>query len=275
MRENIVSFLEEENDAEIFFVEMTGVSYCDGSYRIHRENSPIYVFEYILEGSGTVRTDGDTFFPVKGDIYILHRGSNHVYTSDADTPWTKIWFNAKGPLIDELMKLYRLTEVHHVSGLSIRSLFVQIYQIARSSMETQAKKMNAIALVLHEILLSVYQFLYQKNHCLPNEAVILKEYLDNNITETVSLTAMAQTISRSQSQTIRIFKNEFGITPYQYLLNKKMDMAKLMLRNTNKSIKDICFSLGFQDEHYFSNYFKKQIGVSPVRYRMESFQDNS
>ena len=77
MKEEIISFVKPIQNIP-FFIQMTGISYCDGSYKIQRANSKIYVFEYILEGEGTVIIDDKKFYPSKGDIYILHKGSNHV-----------------------------------------------------------------------------------------------------------------------------------------------------------------------------------------------------
>ena len=55
MQEEIISFLNEDTQMESpFFIEMTGISYCDETYRIARKNSSMYVFEYILDGEGTV-----------------------------------------------------------------------------------------------------------------------------------------------------------------------------------------------------------------------------
>src|SRR5690606_28313939 len=118
MREDIVSFLNEDTPMETpFFIEMTGISYCDETYRIARKNSPIYVFEYILEGGGTVIVEDKQFVARKGDVYILHRQSNHEYYSDKAKPWTKIWFNAVGTLIDSLMQVYGLNNINHITGI--------------------------------------------------------------------------------------------------------------------------------------------------------------
>ena len=74
-------------------------------------------------------------------------------------------------------------------------------------------------------------------------------------------------MSRSESQTIRIFKRAYGVTPYAYLLEKKLDLAGQLLRDTNLSVREIAEKLSFADEYYFSNVFKKKTGVSPSVYR--------
>ena len=89
MKEEVFSFLRDVPEQYPFYIEMAGISYCDGSYKITRNSSRFYVFEYILKGIGTVEINSEKFYPEEGDIYILPKESNHVYYSDSKKPWTK------------------------------------------------------------------------------------------------------------------------------------------------------------------------------------------
>ena len=97
MHEEIIAF-DSEHSHSPFKVQMTGISYCDGSYRIIRNESPIYCIEYIIKGKGYVQLDNTSFCADEGDIYILPSGRNHYYYSDDENPWTKIWFNISGAI---------------------------------------------------------------------------------------------------------------------------------------------------------------------------------
>ena len=100
-----------------------------------------------------------------------------------------------------------------------------------------------------------------------SDAIILKNYIDAHPKENISIKTLSKLIFKSESQTNRIFKKNFSITPYEYILNNKISRAKLILQNSNISIKEISFMLGFSDEHYFSNIFKKKTGISPSAYK--------
>jgi AraC-like DNA-binding protein len=268
MREDIISFINEAAETEApFFIEMTGISYCDDTYRIARKNCPFYVFEYILEGEGTVIVDGKTFTAKKGDVYILHRNSNHRYFSDRTNPWTKIWFNAKGSLIDSLIQIYKLGTINHIEGTEVSSLFYQILSKAKRAKNSNANFLEEASLLFYKMILTLYPCVHKTDPAYSLEAGILKEYLDKNNMNKVVLKDLCDQIYHSPSQTIRIFKKAYGITPYQYLMNQKLELAKLILLNTNKSIKEISMELNFYDEHYFSNFFKEKIGISPLNYR--------
>lgn len=73
----------------------------------------------------------------------------------------------------------------------------------------------------------------------------------------------------SKSQIIREFKRCYHLTPYQYLLNLRIETAKTLLKNTTKTIKEIAQILCFSSEYTFSNYFKKCVESSPRKYRKE------
>ena len=57
------------------------------------------------------------------------------------------------------------------------------------------------------------------------------------------------------------------MTPYAYLLEKKLELAGQLLRDTNLSVREIAEKLSFADEYYFSNVFKKKMGVTPSLWR--------
>ncbi|MBQ4087516.1 MAG: helix-turn-helix transcriptional regulator [Clostridia bacterium] len=78
---------------------------------------------------------------------------------------------------------------------------------------------------------------------------------------------LCESVSKSESQAIRVFKNSYKVTPYSYLLDKRIDLSKQLLKNTNFSVKQIAYSLCFSDEFYFSNIFKKKVGISPSEFR--------
>lgn len=273
MREDIISFYIDEIEEYPFRIEMTGISYCDGTYKIERKNSNMYCFEYILKGQGTVIINDEIYTPTEGDVYILQKGSNHKYSSDKDNPWIKIWFNIQGNLIDQLMQVYKLNKIHYIPNLDLKELFLKFISNSQSLTDSTEEIFSKGAIIFHEILLKIHKRIKVFKEVHNPLALTLKEYLDKNITNNIRLKELSNLIFKSTSQTIRIFKKEFGITPYDYLLINRIETAKLMVLNTNMQINEIAFKLNFTDEHYFSNYFKTKVGLSPLRFRENAYRD--
>lgn len=262
--EHIVSFLYDENRINNqFIVEMTGITYPDPHYYVNRDNSRIFCLEYIMEGEGTVHMDNKTVYPSKGDIYILPKGHHHRYYSNTNNPWKKIWMNIHGPLCDMLINAYHLEEVLLIKDLDLSDLFQKFLTVCENKEAGTNIIFQKCSLIYHEIISRISMFLYDKPVVKNAAAYKIKEYIDTNIYEKFSISKLAETACLSPSQLNRIFKKEFLQTPYEYILAQKIETAKLLLTNTNISIKQIAYQLNFSDEHYFSNCFKERCHVSP------------
>lgn len=252
-----------------FSVYFAGFSYCDKSYRIYRPNSQVACVEYILSGKGTLITQGKIFYPKKGDTYICYPDDTHEYYSDADEPWIKIWFNAKGPLINQLAEAYGIRN-RSVFSCNSEDYIKNIHSILQNKFLTPQQMSEKTAIIFHRLV----QFLSSNTDSkqpYTDEAIILKNYIDNHLCSSISINKLCSLIYKSPTQTIRIFKKNYNITPYDYHINNKLRKAISLLEVTNLSIKEISFYLGFCDEHYFSNLFKQKKGMTPSEYRNQLF----
>jgi AraC-like DNA-binding protein len=262
--EHIISFLNDDSRIpNPFNIELAGISYPDPNYYVDRKVSKIYCLEYILDGEGTVYMDDEVIYPSKGDIYLLPNGHHHRYYSRPDNPWKKIWMNVYGPLCDRLMEVYHLEGVLLVKNLDLSDLFHKFLTICEDKDTGLSIISQRGSLVFHEILSRISMHLYDRPVVKNAAAYKIKEYIDTNIYQKFSINELAKTACLSSSQLNRIFKKEFQQTPYEYILSQKIETAKLLLTNTNISIKQIAYKLSFADEHYFSNCFKERCGTSP------------
>lgn len=104
-----------------------------------------------------------------------------------------------------------------------------------------------------------------------NEApFILKEvvkYIDANISNRIDINELSKLTRWSSQHFIRVFTQFMGVTPYQFILKKKMDKAKGMIIETDIAMKDIAFELGFSSYGNFCKQFKRETGKNPDEYR--------
>lgn len=249
---------------ETFTVVLAGYSSCDGSYHIRRTpaEADICVFEYVVEGTGTVKQDGRALAASAGDVYILRPGLEQEYWSSAEEPWTKLWFNLRGRLCDDLIRLYGLDRLVY-PNTGTENLFRRFLKAAESGGSVREIDMRCAG-VLHQIVSSVAESTRTERL---NDAELLKEHMDRNYMRGVSIDELSKLIYKSRSQTARIFRREYGQSPGEYLRSRRLSAARILLRNTNLPIKQIAAELGFADEHYFSNMFLKSARVRPKEYR--------
>ncbi len=270
MREDIINFSGMKEEESNFHLSLAGVSYCDGSYLISRKNSPIFVFEYVIGGSGTLIHDGVKYLPEKGDVYIVHKGTDHTYFSSADDPWTKIWFNVDGILVERLIEAYGLSDIWLVKSCEVRRIFEKGLSYARKKPVDVHEK---TALTIHRIIQAAAGELKRREDIRHSpEGLKMKSFIDANFAETKDLETLSTLIGRSPSQTIRIFRKEWGRTPYDYVLERRISAAKSMLLGTTFAVKEIASRTGFKDQFYFSNIFKRKTGMAPENYRKANYQ---
>ena len=91
----------------------------------------------------------------------------------------------------------------------------------------------------------------------------LKTYRSRNITSA----DVCRHIGYSRSSISHQFKNETGTGIREYLTALRLDDAKNLLKNSNLTVTEIAFIVGFRSSHYFTNVFKKEIGITPGMYR--------
>lgn len=267
MYEDIIYFSDTGTD-EVFHILLCGISYCDGSYRIDRPASPFWCMEYIVKGKGYVSVNGKRFVASAGDVYILPRGDDHYYYSDAETPWEKVWFNIGGDFVGKAVDAYRLSDVHHVEGVDAEAAFRRFVENARAMKAAGKVDFNRSA---HD-LLSVLQTLSahrERQGRSPDlgAAARLREKIDAITDYRVSFEDLTAACYATKSHLIRVFREAYGVTPYEYLLRRKLAEAEMLLENTSLAVRDIADRLGFDNTHYFSTFFRKKRGVTPTDYR--------
>ena len=264
-REDIISFSDNGRNLP-FYVSMCGISYCDGTYHITRKASDIFVMEYIVSGTGTVREDSRVFEACEGDVYFLKESHLHDYYSHAVNPWVKIWFNFTGEMAREITRCLGLEKQPHFHAPELKDEFREIYRISRSG-KTSEEISDEIAVCFLKIAQRLARKSEERNADERTIPAQFKSILDNVTDFSISLDQLIKPLFCTKSHAIREFKNAYYVTPYEYLQQKRMRIAKNLLKNTAMPVSDIAARLSFYDIHYFSGTFKKRTGKTPTEYR--------
>lgn len=92
-------------------------------------------------------------------------------------------------------------------------------------------------------------------------------YIQENYQKDLSLDELSKELDISPYYFSKLFKEETGSNFVEYLTMLRMDRAKELLKDENRSMKEICMEVGYSDPNYFSRIFKKNFGVTPTEYR--------
>lgn len=103
------------------------------------------------------------------------------------------------------------------------------------------------------------------------ECAAARRYIDEHYADPITLDALAELAHVNKYYLVHTFNKEYGITPINYLIDRRIRESKYMLSNTNHSLSQISHVLGFSSPSYFSQSFRRLAGMSPMEYR-KSFQ---
>jgi AraC-like DNA-binding protein len=94
-----------------------------------------------------------------------------------------------------------------------------------------------------------------------------KDLADARYLEPLDVDDLARAAGLSRAHFSREFRRAFGESPHAYLLTRRLERAAALLRSTDRSVADICFSVGLQSVGSFTTSFTRNFGISPTTYR--------
>jgi len=144
--------------------------------------------------------------------------------------------------------------------------------------ETEMERLNqGVAAVLAKGLFSIEETIAHISTALEQKRRISGEakrlvrqaivYLHTNYSERVSRRDIARHIGITEDHLTFCFRQEMGITPIQYLQRYRINKSKHLLKESDQTITEIAFNVGFSDSGYFSRIFRREVGMSPEMFR--------
>ncbi|WP_232820413.1 helix-turn-helix transcriptional regulator [Brachybacterium sp. YJGR34] len=95
----------------------------------------------------------------------------------------------------------------------------------------------------------------------------VRDRMDREFAQPLDVEGLARSVHLSAGHLSRRFREEYGETPYAYLMTRRIERAMTLLRSSDRSVTDICMTVGFSSLGTFSTRFKELVGVPPSVYR--------
>ncbi len=234
---------------------------------LSRRNYEVCTIEYVTAGAGYVELNGRAPVRVEsGGVYFLPKHSDHVYYPDRGDPWHKLFFVADGPLMEDLMGYYGLLDCTAIPAAhTLRRFFTEFIHLRNNSVTVATP--GAAALLFHEFAIACCGLLSERRNGADSPVRALRTALETDLSEAFVLEEYAEQVKRTPEHLIRIFRREFGETPGAYRLRLRLNEAERLLAYSELSVKEIAAALGFVDQYYFSNCFKRRCGEAPSVFR--------
>ncbi|MBQ9936825.1 MAG: AraC family transcriptional regulator [Oscillospiraceae bacterium] len=224
-----------------------------------------YTLHYVLDGSGRLFIEDREFKVKKGDLFFIEPKIPMMYFPNEDDPWEYVWFNFNGKKAERYGKEMGFSRENAVKSINEQAKVVKMLDSLLKALKTPQGSEYFLALsVFYEIM-----------H-LSTEAPILKgaenavRIIDNSFTEpNIDIDTLCSSLNISHSHLCRLFKEQYGTTMIKYIVKKRLELSKKLLRSTELSINSIANSCGFTDEIHFMKSFKKEFLMTPSQYRVK------
>lgn len=254
--------------------------------------SPFLRIYYVEHGQAEVTMNKKTYQLSPGHLYMIPpfvRHSDHcngpfthyyLHILDQQIQKNNIYEQNYFPFelnaeIYDLHLFKRLVELNpdgflkHSAPSSYDNSQTTIQVIQRFAQHTQKEQYEMEAIMMMFIS-RFYRQSVTINETNDSRVLRVQQYILQHISESLPLDDLAEMVGVCKDSLIRIFKRETGMTPVEYILNKRIEKAQIALLTQPSSMHDIAIQLGFGNQSYFASLFKKMMGITPLQYRKQN-----
>ena len=236
---------------------------------------------FILGGAGEFQVE-DSRFPVKaGDCLIVNPHVDHTQFSTLENPMEFVSFGLEGLTLEitsartgpRNFMLYNFEEQKEFIN-SHMYLMLEEAEEQKSQYPLICRNMTEIMLIY---LMRRHQLIFKrsKDTKMSKECGIAKRYIDSNYMDNITLDLLADLTHMNKFYLVHSFTKYTGLSPINYLTQKRVQVAMDLLASTDYSIAQIASNVGFASQSYFSQVFRKALGTTPVQYRKRHVNDIS
>ncbi|MEC0229122.1 AraC family transcriptional regulator [Paenibacillus alba] len=263
-------------EAHSLTVLFAGESQTKPEHRLGPKVYDYFLIHYVISGKGVFSSQGEEYALSAGDSFVIEPEQLISYVSDESDPWHYCWIAFTGAQAAAFLSSTGLNPlvpiIHTTRNRHIPVLFRQIQQALRSKKSNaQLKSIGYLHLLLGEYCESLSAstavgFISEaESDRIVQQAI---HYLSTQYAEPITIELMAESLGYNRAYLSRMFKRHTKVTPVTFLLQLRVDKARLLLRERLElTIEQIASSVGFYDPLYFSKQFRRWYGVSPSEYR--------
>lgn len=249
-----------------FYITSVGHFYYEDSYKLQRDDYNSYLIMYILRGSAKIYQKDKIYLAKKDEIVFMDCHESHGYESCGGLE--TLWIHFDGQNTREFHRT--LSEIWEGGIISLKETYVarsnilKLYDTFHEKwMINEASQSAYITKILAEFFPSASKYSDQKTSVIEDTL----QFINRNYGDKLSLKKLADNIALSEFYFSRLFKKETGFTPHEYIMNTRITKAKIFLKSSNKTVKEVAFCCGFSSESAFVNSFKKHTGMTPGEFR--------
>lgn len=269
--ENITESLKNKRLADVFrFVSF----YPSETYGPHQHVR--IEINYVKKGNCILHLDNESVNFREGEIMIITSGINHLFEAgSAGTTLMQLEFLPEvfshfdlniGDESTKLTPVILFSEQNRLIKIVNNVRIMRAVQRIVNELELKGKYYRYLVVMYYaELLILIYRYMDEAYLPICTNDSLKKAiaYIRFNYQSDININDVASYTGISERYLRKLFSHHLNLSPLDYLNQIRINKSIELLRNTELSIKEICFLCGFQSPQYFSRIFKQQMGISP------------
>ena len=236
---------------------------------LKRGQTPFTVLQHTVAGAGNLLYERRRYKLQAGDTMLVVVPHNHRYWLERGDMWEYFWLSTTGQEAVAIQRdilaaagpVFRLQErtVEHLAGC------------CRRLIQSRAESPGAISALAYEALMALYDdVLFRGSDLNPSgESRVAKvtRHIRSHLAETLDIPRLAALAGLSRTQFTRVFTQQEGLPPAEFILRERMTAAARLLGRPDMRIATAASACGFSDPNYFAKVFRRTFGISPTEFR--------
>ena len=250
----------------LFYPTWTGHYFCSPEYFIRRESFPTYQLLFVEKGKFTIEYRGKTSIAEEGEMFLMDLEEPHYYRALEDSEI--FFYGFKGAnskeVVNHILSQGNGCVIRNKNARLVRNLLKNTMEYYEEH-EVEGPYLASMRIYRLLMYLMDQRDAYRVTNSSPVEQAIT--YIGDHLDATITLEELARYVGLSSSYFSHIFKDEIGSSPRQYITDAKMNRAKFLLGQTEKTVSEIAYLLGYASGGSFTNLFTERVGCAPKMYR--------
>lgn len=247
-------------------------------YHVHKDETELI---YFSNGKADYQINLEIFHVQKGDLLIVNKGCIHSITSAQDHPiscWTCSMKDFE--LANENPLFLSVNKKPFIHAGNHEQMIAEIFKELEYFSQSNAQYATTICNELTSALATLYYHIYKsaKNESIVKKANFAQDilfYINENYAQKITIHDLSHHFHISSDHISHTFKEVYGISPINYVIDRRISEAKWMLINTKDSLASISLQVGYENTTHFTNLFIKRVGYRPLEYREKFHRDNT
>ncbi len=252
------------------YVQNTGRQRCSPGYSWGPGIRDHYLVHHVLAGRGTLEVGGQRYLLGPGDTFLTFPNTTIHYFADDDDPWEYIWVGFAGVDARQLVEQTDFSSQTPVAEQfypqEIARLLTELYDDYGTAPWSRVAITGRLYLLLSFLI--CHSGKAGTKGPVPRQdcAQAAASYMMSHYERPLTVEELAEFMAVSQSSLYRSFRERYGRSPKRFLLEYRVQRACELLHRGGLSVREIAYSVGFEDPLYFSRVFRQLKGCSPRQY---------